>query len=398
MKKFGFRVGVADKHTKARIGEITTPHGTILTPAFIPVGTQASVKSLTPEELNTLGVQMFFVNSYHTYLRPGIPVIKKFGGLHRFMGWNRPVITDSGGFQVFSLARQREAKSKRPSPARGKQLVNITEDGVEFRSHWDGSRHLFTPESAMKWQWDLGGDIHIAFDDCTPLGVSKEKAKISMERTHRWAQRSLDEHKKLKAKNVTLKIAPQALYGVVQGSVFKDLRQNSARVIAAMDFDGVGIGGVSVGESKKEMKSVLDWTVPLLPPGKPRHLLGVGEIDDIFTLVAAGIDTFDCVQPTRLGRMGRVYVKYRRRRGPDWTVDLQKAAFESRVSPIDPDCGCYTCSHFSAGYLHHLFRVRELLAYRMATIHNIHFVNTLVADIRTAIIQGRFVEMKKQWV
>ncbi|MFZ5844872.1 MAG: tRNA guanosine(34) transglycosylase Tgt, partial [Patescibacteria group bacterium] len=350
MEQFKFRVLKQDHKTQARIGEIQTSHGKVDTPAFVPVGTQATVKTLTPEELNTLGVQLFFVNTYHTYLRPGVAVIKKFGGLHRFMGWNGPIITDSGGFQIFSLARNfnRQPPPDGPevgpadayrgsffdSPRQGPDLpsvhqrpfakavtglektrraassssfVKITEEGVEFRSHWDGSLHQFTPEKSIEIQHALGADIILAFDDCTPYPVTYEKARISMERTHRWAERSFVTNAKCQMLNAKFKKPYQALYGVIQGSVYEDLRKESAKFISSLPFVGIAIGGVSVGESKEEMAKVLKWVTPILPSDRPRHLLGVGEIDDIFTLVEAGIDTFDCVAPTRLGRMGHLY-------------------------------------------------------------------------------------------
>ncbi len=389
MLGFTFSLSHSSKDSKARLGTITTPHGVIHTPAFVPVGTQASVKSLTPVELDTLGVQLFFVNTYHTYLRPGLEVVKKFGGLHKFMDWHGPIITDSGGFQVFSLARPKFTSTDRSEEM--PSLVKITEDGVKFQSHWDGSEHLFTPESSMQHQWDLGSDIHIAFDDCTSYPVTKKTAEDSMEHTHRWALRSLDEHRRLAAASH----GPyQALYGVIQGSVYEDLRKRSAQFICNLDTDGVAIGGVSVGETKSEMKQVLEWVTPLLPAHKPRHLLGVGEIDDIFPLIAHGMDTFDCVQPTRLARMGRVYVgKFAQHE----QLDITKKASELDVSPIDSECSCYTCTHFSRAYLYHLFHVRELLAYRLTTIHNIHFVNTLVTEIREAIKENRFLDLAHKW-
>ena len=282
-KPFYFEKTAQDSQTHARAGIIHTPHGDIETPAFVPVGTQATVKSLTPEDLKLTGTQLYFVNTYHMYLRPGMDVIRSFGGLHEFMHWDRPLITDSGGFQVFSLARKQS-------------LVKISEESVEFQSHWDGSKHVFTPESSMEWQAAMGSDIHIAFDDCTPYPVTHELAEASMERTHRWAERSLKAH------------TQGALYGSIQGSVFEDLRIQSTRFITSLPFDGYAIGGVSVGETKKEMEDVLHWVMPLLPDDKPRHLLGVGEIDDLFTLIEAGVDTFDCVQPTRLARMGWLLV------------------------------------------------------------------------------------------
>ena len=389
MSGFNFAILHTNRDSKARLGTITTPHGVIQTPAFVPVGTQASVKSLTPDELDTLGVQLFFVNTYHTYLRPGLEVIKKFGGLHKFMDVSGPIITDSGGFQVFSLARPKFTSTDRSEDL--PSLVKITEDGVKFQSHWDGSSHLFTPESSMQYQWVLGSDIHIAFDDCTSYPVTKKTAEDSMEHTHRWARRSLTEHKRLAAGST----GPyQALYGVIQGNIYEDLRKRSAEFICSLGTDGVAIGGVSVGETKQEMKQVLEWVTPLLPEDKPRHLLGVGEIDDIFPLIAHGMDTFDCVQPTRLARMGRVYVgKYK-----DHTqLDITKKAYEFDMSPLDSACTCFTCVHFSRAYIYHLFHVRELLAYRLTTMHNIHFVNTLVSEIRLAIGENRFLDLARTW-
>lgn len=388
---------------KARLGRIQTSHGRIETPAFVPVGTQATVKSLTPDELKELGVDVFFVNTYHIYLRPGMDVMKKVGGLHAFMGWDKPIMTDSGGFQVFSLARKKYLASDSGNQRikTDHPLVKITDDGVEFRSHWDGSKHLFTPKLSMELQWQLGADIHIVFDDCPPYPVTHDKAKKSMERTHRWAKESLEAHRKLYAmqhlrgvKIFTSEVSQnpyQALYGSIQGSTFEDLRKESAKLICSLDFDGVAIGGIAVGESKKEMVQVLDWVTPLLPKDTPRHVLGVGEIDDIFELVSRGIDTFDCVQPTRLARMGRVFVKRQE-------LDLMNKRFAEDVNPIESACSCYTCRHFSRAYLHHLFRVRELLVYRLATIHNIHFINTLMEDIRSSIADGTFLELTRQYL
>ena len=366
MQGFRFKVLAKDKKTNARVGEIHTSHGVIKTPAFVPVGTQASIKSLTPDEMREIGVQLFFVNTYHMYLRPGIEIIEKFGGLRQFMGWDGPIITDSGGFQVFSLGRS--------------DLVKITDNGVEFRSHWDGSKHLFTPEASMKWQGQLGSDIHIAFDDCTAYPVTHGQAARSLRRTHAWAKRSLEAHSGV-----------HALYGSIQGSVYEDLRKESAWFISAMDVDGIAIGGVAVGESKKEMVDVLDWVMPILPDKKPRHLLGVGEIDDIFALVERGIDTFDCVQPTRLARTGRLLIKQNE-------IDITEIIYAEDVRPIEEGCPCYTCRHFSRGYVHHLFHVKELLAYRLATIHNLWFMHRLVQEIRESIGEGTLLELKKKWI
>jgi len=396
---FSFEVLNTGLETCARTGVIHTPHGDIETPAFVPVGTQASVKSLTSDELKELQVQLFFVNTYHMYLRPGLKVIKNAGGLHKFMNWDGPIITDSGGFQVFSLGRKRYA-SKNEQGEGESELVRINDDGVVFRSHWDGSEHIFNPENSMQYQWTLGSDIHIAFDDCTPSGVTHKQAEQSMERTHEWAKRSLEEHKKQKTENKKQKKPYQALYGSIQGSVFQDLREKSATYITSLSFDGYAIGGVAVGESKKEMKDILDWVCPYLPDEKPRHLLGVGEIDDIFTLVEHGMDTFDCVQPTRLARMGRVYRMQgtESRKQKAYEIDLLKADYAEDFSPIEKGCLCYTCTHFTRAYIHHLFKVRELLGYRLATIHNISFINRLTGEIRLAIEGDSFVALKKKWI
>ncbi len=390
MHDFSFKVTAKDQKSQARTGVIHTPHGDIQTPAFVPVGTQATVKSLTPEDLQDLDVHLFFVNTYHMVMRPGIAVIKRFGGLHAFMHWDRPLITDSGGFQVFSLGAKRFARKNEDGQGEA-SLVRITDDGVTFNSHWDGKEHVFTAENSMQYQWDLGSDIHIAFDDCTPYPVTKKQAEKSMDRTHAWAKRSLDAHTAL-AKKYDLY---QALYGSIQGSVFEDLRIASTKFITRLPFDGFAIGGVAVGESKKDMASVLSWVMPLLPDNKPRHLLGVGEIDDIFTLVDAGVDTFDCVQATRLARMGHLFIKNVK---ANFVFDITKKEYAEDTNPIDSNCQCYTCTHYSKGYLYHLFHVRELLAYRLATIHNIAFINNLVFSIRGAIAKGKYQQLKSQWM
>jgi len=378
---FKFEITHQDKKTKARLGKIQTDHGVIETPAFVAVGTAASVKSLTPEEIFQTGTQIFFVNTFHLHFRPGEKFIKKLGGVHKFMNWQGPIISDSGGFQIFSLAREEKIK-----------LVKITERGVEFRSPWDGTRDFLTPEKSIAIQKDLGADIILCLDDCTPYPVSHQKAEGSLKRTHRWAQESLKAYKKLKSK--------QALYGIVQGSVFKDLRVDSAKFISCLPFAGIAIGGVSVGESKKEMKKVLDWATPLLPENKPRHLLGVGEIDDIFTLVKAGIDTFDCVMPTRLGRMGHILIKSQNSnvKCQNFTYDITKTKFAEDKKPLDPQCDCYVCKNFSRAYICHLFRSKELLAYRLATYHNLYFINQLMIKIRQAIKENCLEKLKTKYL
>jgi queuine tRNA-ribosyltransferase len=396
MNGFSFDITHTDTHSRTRCGCIHTPHGDIETPAFVPVGTQCGVKSLTSTDVSDLDVHLFFVNTYHAFLRPGLEVIKEAGGLHGFMGWERPLITDSGGFQVFSLANRRFATKNEEGKGEA-SLVKIHDDGVTFRSHWDGSLHEFTPESSMEYQWTLGSDIHIAFDDCTAYPVTRKGAQQSMERTHRWAVRSLTEHKKLTADSRKRKAPYQALYGSIQGSIFEDLRIESAKFISSLDVDGIAIGGVSVGESKAEMKQVLEWVTPHLPELKPRHLLGVGEIDDIFTLIEYGIDTFDCVQPTRLARMGTLFTQDSQNQ-PGYSFDITKSSYAQDFSPIEKDCSCFTCTHTTRAYLHHLFKVRELAAYRYATIHNIHFINTLVSEIRQSIRNGTFLELKQKFL
>ncbi|MCL4386809.1 tRNA guanosine(34) transglycosylase Tgt, partial [Patescibacteria group bacterium] len=280
MKKFNFRIIKQDKKTMARVGQITTSHGVIETPCFVPVGTQATVKALSARDLKEVGVELLFGNTYHLHLRPGEDIVKKMGGLSEFMSWKGPTITDSGGFQVFSLAKP---NGKRGTGEGEAELVKITEDGVKFRSHLDGSLHYFTPEESIKIQQKIGADLLIAFDDCPPYPSDHAHVRKAVDRTHRWAERSLKQHKKIKNE--------QALFGVIQGGVYKDLRQESAKFISSLDFEGIAIGGVAVGEGKKEMIQVLDYVSPLLPKDKPRHLLGVGEPDDIFEIIERGVDT-----------------------------------------------------------------------------------------------------------
>jgi len=372
-----FQILKRDGKTNARVGEIKTLHGKIKTPAFVPVGTQGSVKSLDNRDLCEIGVQIFFLNTYHLYLRPGEEVIKNLGGVHKFTNWHRPLMTDSGGFQIFSLACKKE----------GKKLVEVEDKGVTFFSHLDGSKHFFTPEKAIKIQKKLGADIILVLDECASYPVSKSYARRAMERTHSWALRSLSQIEKRDR---------QKVFGIVQGGVFKDLREQSAKFISRLAFDGLAIGGVSVGEGKKKIRQVTSWVVPFLPEEKPRHLLGVGDIDDIFEAVEKGIDTLDCVMPTRLARTGKVLVKERQRNS--FWIDISKSSFIDDSRSIDKNCSCFTCrSGFSRAYLCHLFRARELLAYRLATIHNLHFVMDLMRKIREAITKGEFDKLKEDW-
>jgi len=406
MSKFNFEILGKDVKSDARAGVIHTVHGDIKTPSFVPVGTQATVKSMSNEDLQEIGVQVFFVNTYHLYLRPGLEAIEKGNGLHSFIGWGKPLMTDSAGFQIFSLGDvNRQRKLCLQGDPLEIPLVKISEEGVKFRSHLDGSEHLFTPEKSIEVQRILGADIMIAFDECCYYPATHDYAKKAMERTHRWALRCLERSSKFHLEEIPqggqvqsskLGKSPQALYGVVQGGVFEDLRKESAKFISNLPFEGVAIGGVAVGESKKEMEKVLDWVVPLLPKEKPRHLLGVGEIDDIFTLVEKGIDSFDCVMPTRLGRMGHLLVRKVENR--EWKLDITKAMYASDKRPIDENCDCFVCRNYNRGYINHLFRAKELLAYRLCTFHNLFFLENLMREIRTAIKEEKLDQVKKKWL
>jgi len=386
MPDFKFNIFARDKESYARAGEIITPQGIIKTPAFIPVGTKASVKSLNRRQLGEIGVQCFFVNTYHLYLQPGEESVKKLGGLHQFINWQKPLMTDSGGFQIFSQARNNKFGGVKAKVGEEETLCRIDEEGVSFKSFKDGSTHRFTPEKSIEIQKKLEADIILAFDECTYYPATHEYAKKAMERTHQWAQRCLK-----------IPLGPkQSLYGIVQGSTFKDLREESAEFIASLPFQGLAIGGVSVGESKKQMVKVLDWVVPLLPERKPRHLLGVGEIDDIFQLAERGIDSFDCVMPTRLGRMGQLLTKDPLKK--KFSFQITKSIYKEDKRPIEEECGCYTCQNHSRAYLNHLFRSNELLAYTLATYHNLWFVERLMEEIRTSITKGTFLKLKKEWL
>ncbi len=358
-------------------------------PTFVPVGTQATVKSLTPEELEQIGVEIFFCNTYHLYLRPGDKEVKKLGGLHEFTRWKGQIITDSGGFQVFSLGKDHNGAGS---------LVKITEDGVEFRSHLDGSLHFFTPEKSLQIQHNLAADYIIAFDECTPYPATKKYAQQALDRTHRWAIRSLTEHKKLNQKlNQNLK-----LYGVIQGSYYKDLREQSANFICSQDFDGIAIGGISVGEPKDKMRQAVSYALPIaLKTGKPIHLLGVGEVDDMFDFFGAGVTSMDCTLPTRMSRSGQFL-----HRTGDAKTDLKngfksqilKAKYRLDQTPLDPECHCPTCQKYDKAYLHHLFKTQELLGYRLMTIHNLAFMINLTQKIRDTLKDGTFDKLKYTWL
>lgn len=355
----------------ARAGKLHTAHGPVLTPTFLPVGTQAAVKTLAPEELEALGASMLLANAYHLYLRPGPEVVESMGGLHGFMAWRGPILTDSGGFQVLSLAH----------------LVRMEEDGVVFRSHLDGSQHLLTPETATEIQHRLGADIIMALDECAPYSLDRDCQAQAMERTHRWAARCLSSHR---GRPPSESGGERALFGIVQGGVFPDLRRRSAGDLAGLDFDGYGIGGLSLGESKDVTMAMVEETVAVLPPSKPRHLLGVGSPEDLLEGIARGVDTFDSVLPTRIARNGALLTM-------DGRLNISNARFRAASGPIQEECGCYTCRQFSLGYLHHLFRCQELLAYRLATIHNLWFIMELMRKARAAISAGTYDSFRRDF-
>ncbi len=367
-----------DKHSKARIGIITTPHGTIQTPAFIPVATQAAIKGLSPAQMQEIGFESLLCNTYHLYLRPGEKIVKKSGGLHKFMGWNKPLFTDSGGFQVFSL---------------NKGMCTVNDDCVEFKSHIDQSKHIFTPEKSMQIQRDLGADMTFAFDECLDIKADYDMTKKSLARTHAWALRSLKAFPKLN------KDKKQALYGIVQGGRFKELREESAKFIAALPFDAIGIGSI-FGDPKEESQRLVKHSLKFLPREKTKHLLGIGGVDDLFTYVEMGIDTFDCVLPTRLGRVGYIFIrpesggkvknKFRYR--------VLNEKFKEDKNPLDKNCRCYVCKNFSRAYIRHLFKAEELLAYTLATYHNLYFFQKLMAEMRESIEKDEFGGLKRKWM
>ena len=359
-------------------------------PTFIPVGTLGSVKSLTPQDLKNIGVEIFFSNTYHLYLQPGEKTVKKIGGLHKFTGWDGQIITDSGGFQVFSLGKDKGKQGR---------LIKITEEGVEFRSHLDGSLHFLTPEKSISIQHDLGANYLIAFDECVPYPSSQRYTKEALDRTHRWARRSLAHHQKLN-KNQKKK---QAIYGVVQGGYYKNLRQFSADFISSLDFDGLAIGGGSVGEPKNKMREAVSWALPtLLKTKKPIHLLGVGEIDDLFDFFEAGVTSMDCTIPTRLGRSGHFFYRSKNQKKDlknRFHQDITKARYQRDSQPLDPDCSCSVCKNHSRAYLRHLFKSHELLSYRLLSYHNLHFIISLVEEIRKTIDSPpKFKSLKRSWL
>ncbi len=356
-----------DKYTNARVGVIHTFHGDIPTPIFMPVGTVGTVKTMTVDDLKEMKAKIILGNTYHLYLKPGMDIMKKAGGLHKFMNWDGPILTDSGGFQVFSLADNRK----------------ISEEGVIFRSHIDGSKHFFTPEKSIEIQNDIHSDIMMSFDECVDARADYDYVKNSMERTLRWAKRGLDYHKEHSH-------ADQSLFGIVQGGMFKDLREKSAKETVAMDFDGYSVGGLSVGETKEEMIDILNFTTPFLPEDKPRYNMGVGTPDYLFESFEAGIDMADCVLPTRIARNGTALTSEGR-------VVVKNATYKEDFSKLDPDCDCYTCSNYSRAYLRHLVNAKEILGARLLSYHNLYFLLKMCENIREAIMNDSFLDYKKEF-
>lgn len=362
---FKFEIIKADSETRARVGRLTTPHGVINTPHFMPVGTQATVKTLSSDDLHALGAEIILSNTYHLYLRPGTEVIRAAGGLHSFMNWSKPILTDSGGFQVFSLA----------------ELNKVTDDGVHFQSHIDGSRHFFTPELAMEVQNILGADIIMAFDECLPYPVERDTAQASLRLNLNWAERCKSAHSNNK----------QALFGIVQGATFRDLRIECARELVDIGFPGYAIGGLSVGETPQMMYEIIDYTADELPVERPRYLMGSGPPADVFEAVERGIDMMDCVMPTRNARNASLMTS-------QGVVIVKNAQYANDFSPPDPECKCPTCCNYSRAYLRHLFKAGEISAMRLATLHNLHFMLTLLVQIREAILSDRYLEFKRSFL
>lgn len=372
MSDFSFSVTRKSAKSKARRGVLKTPHGAIQTPSFVACATKGTLKSLTPEDIEMIGTQLLFVNTYHMVLSPTPQVVATHGGIHEFSKITKPIITDSGGFQVFSLGREQEDEK---SPHR----VKISDDGVAFRSPIDGTLYMFTPEFSIEAQKKIGADLIVAFDECLPVGATHKQTERSINRTHDWAKRSLEAFNKGAGLSPT-----QALYGVIQGGMFEDLRKKSAEYIVSLPFWGLAIGGVSVGETKEQMREQTRWVIDVLADdNRPRHLLGVGGIDDILDLVKLGIDTFDCVLPTRHARNGTLYTNDRSAK--NFLLDIQHSRYKTDLSAIDEECDCYTCKNYTRAYVHHLFKQRELLAYRLATIHNLVFMEKLFVAIRNDI-------------
>ncbi|MCL4458134.1 MAG: tRNA guanosine(34) transglycosylase Tgt [Nitrospirae bacterium] len=380
------KFSIHNSDNKARRGVIETERGSIQTPAFMPVGTQGTVKAMSPEELREIGAEIILSNTYHLYLRPGHEIIHQLGGIHKFINWDKPILTDSGGFQVYSLS----------------SLRKIREDGVEFRSHLDGSLHFLSPEKAMEIQSMLGSDIAMAFDECTPYPAEYDYAVKSLELTTKWARRckefmnSAEARKRGSAEEKTSELPDYrasklpSLFGIIQGGMYKDLRKRSLEELMEVGFDGYASGGLSVGEPKEEMYETIEFIGPLMPEEKPRYLMGVGDLLDVMTAVENGFDMFDCVMPTRNARNGTLFTSKGR-------ISIKRTEFKADPEPLDPECGCYTCRNYSKAYLRHLFLAKEILSMRLNTIHNLHFYLDFFRKMRDAISNKRFSDFKKHW-
>ncbi|MEM4263500.1 MAG: tRNA guanosine(34) transglycosylase Tgt [Candidatus Woesearchaeota archaeon] len=385
---------ITAKDGKARAGILKLKHGTIKTPELIPVATKAAVKALSAEDMKELGAQLLICNTYHLMLKPGSEIIKNLGGLNKFMNWKKPLLTDSGGFQAFSLGLgQEHATGKMYFPGEsefkkpGESIVKIDDSGILFRSIYDNSWQFLSPEKSIQIQEQLGADMILALDECTSPLSDKEYTAKSLERTHNWAKRCIEAHK-----------SKQALVGIVQGGHWQDLREQSARFIGALPFDGFAIGG-SLGKSKQDMHNILEWVIPLLPEEKPRHLLGIGVVEDIFEAVERGIDLFDCVSPTRNARSGYVFI-----RPPEgnkknkFRYSIRTKKYLQDSSPLDKNCNCSVCKRYTRAYISHLFRSNELLAYQLVSYHNIHFFLQLMREIRESIEKKEFLKLKEKWL
>ena len=391
--QFNFEVLKRSSKSRARLGKITTPHGDIQTPSFIFCATKASIKGVTTQQVEEAGTQIILSNTYHLMLQPGEEIVKNAGKLHKFMNWNKPMLTDSGGFQIFSLGHgsvAQEIKGRRfTSEARNKTLLKITEEGAIFRAYTDGRKHLLTPERSIQVQQTLGADLIVVLDECTPFHVSKHYTRKSMEMSHRWGQRSYEEFTRTND-------GSQALYGIIQGGIYEDLRKESCDFVNSLPFFGHAIGG-SLGENKDQMKEVVDYAAKLLDERRPIHLLGIGGISDIFYGVKAGIDTFDCVHPTRLARHGGALAK-RKQSTDKEHINIRNSQYRFDTTPIESDCSCHTCKNYTKSYLHHLLKAQELLALTLISIHNIAFMNRLLAAIRGAIETDSLDELQKEWL
>ena len=397
MSKFSWKIDKQLKKNFARTGTISTPHGTIKTPAFIFCATKGALKSFSTSDAKKNNTQIILSNTYHLMLQPGGEIIAKHGGLHKFIGWNGPMLTDSGGFQIFSLGHGSvadEIKGRKSNFKKNKTLLNINEEGAIFKSYIDGSNLLLSPEKSIQIQRDLGADLIVVFDECTPFNVDKNYTSESMLRSHRWAERSINYfNSKLKYDSKAGSSGSQEIYGIIQGGIYEDLREESIYFNQQkIDTFGIAIGG-SLGSNKNEMQEVVSFTASRLENSKPVHLLGIGEPVDIWEFVEHGIDTFDCVSPTRLARHGSALVKGKRNK-----INLKNKKFKENFNPIDISCNCYTCKNFTLSYLHHLFVSNEILALQLVTNHNIYFMNELMETIRYSINNNLFEEVKKEWL